>query len=173
MRDNWVLISRIPGLLVLVLRKFSAKVRMYLLLPLFKSYGSNIRFDPDGSYAFRRIYLGSDVSLGRGAVLMAGGSNIRIGSKVMFGPHVTIIAGNHNTVQVGRPMFDVSEKRERDDLDVTIEDDVWIGAGAKILDGVRIGRGAVIAAGAVVNRDVAAYEIHGGVPARRIGSRKP
>jgi acetyltransferase-like isoleucine patch superfamily enzyme len=52
-----------------------------------------------------------------------------------------------------------------------IEDDVWIGARAIILKGTRIGRGSVIAAGAVVVKDVEAYTIVGGVPARVLGQR--
>ena len=54
-----------------------------------------------------------------------------------------------------------------------VEDDCWIGAGAMILDGVRIGRGCVIAAGAVVTRDMPAYSVVAGVPARVIKSRRP
>ena len=53
----------------------------------------------------------------------------------------------------------------------TIGNDVWIGAGALILSGVRIGDGAVIAAGAVVNKDVEPFDIVGGVPARLIRKR--
>ncbi|MGN2247015.1 acyltransferase [Frateuria sp. GZRR35] len=56
---------------------------------------------------------------------------------------------------------------------VTIHDHVWIGARAIILPGVTIGEGAVVAAGAVVNRDVAPYEVVGGVPAKKIGNRNP
>jgi len=51
---------------------------------------------------------------------------------------------------------------------ITIEDDAWIGAGAIILDGVRIGRGAVVGAGAVVTRDVAPHTVVAGVPARLV-----
>lgn len=52
-----------------------------------------------------------------------------------------------------------------------IGNDVWIGADAKILDGVTIGNGAVVAAGSVVNKDVSPYTIVGGVPAKVIGKR--
>jgi acetyltransferase-like isoleucine patch superfamily enzyme len=54
---------------------------------------------------------------------------------------------------------------------VVIEDDVWIGTGARILDGVTIGRGSVIGAGAVVTKGVAPYSVMGGVPAKLIRSR--
>ena len=56
-------------------------------------------------------------------------------------------------------------------LPVVIGNDVWIGVRAVILDGVRIGDGAVIAAGAVVTKDVPAFAIVGGVPARPMGER--
>ena len=70
-------------------------------------------------------------------------------------------------------MFQVTdnEKRPEDDRDVIIEDDVWIGAKTTILKGVTIGRGAVIAAGALVVKNVEPYSIVGGVPARFIKMR--
>ena len=49
--------------------------------------------------------------------------------------------------------------------------DVWIGANCSVLEGVTIGDGAVIGANAVVNRNVAPFDIVGGVPAKKIGSR--
>ena len=52
-----------------------------------------------------------------------------------------------------------------------IEADVWVGHSAIIIAGVHIGRGAIIGAGAVVTKDVPPYEIHAGVPARKIGER--
>ncbi len=55
--------------------------------------------------------------------------------------------------------------------DIHLDDDVWIGYGATILSGVHIGQGAVIAAGAVVTRDVPPYAVAGGVPAKVIEYR--
>ena len=55
---------------------------------------------------------------------------------------------------------------------IIIGDDVWIGIGARILDGVTVGSGCVIGAGAVVIRDIPDYAIAAGVPAKVIGNRK-
>jgi len=111
------------------------------------------------------------VFLGLQPVIMAAKSSINIGSKVMFGPQVMLIGGNHNTSQVGAAMFDVHEKRLCDDLGVTVEDDVWIGSRAIILSGVTVGRGSIVAAGAVVTRSVPPYSVVGGCPARVIRFR--
>ena len=70
-------------------------------------------------------------------------------------------------------MYDITDKEKLpdNDEDVFIEDDVWVGANSTILKGVRIGRGAIIAAGAVVNKDVPPYTIVGGIPAKVISLR--
>ena len=117
------------------------------------------------------MYLGNDVFIADGAVFSASLASITIGNKVMFGPQVMIRTGNHNTREIGRYMFDVKNKREDDDLPVRIEDDVWVGARVIILKGVTIGKGSIIAAGAVVSRDVPPYSIAGGVPAKVIKMR--
>jgi acetyltransferase-like isoleucine patch superfamily enzyme len=144
---------------------------MLLLRPAFQCYGKHFLFDPDGYYTFEHIKVGDDVSLGTGAILLATESRIIIGNKVMFGPNVIVTGGNHNTSLLGRFMYDVQEKRPEDDQDVIIEDDVWVGSSAVILKGVRVGRGSIVAAGAVVNRDVLPYTVVGGVPARSIAVR--
>lgn len=70
-------------------------------------------------------------------------------------------------VQIGQA--DVGEALTKGDI--VVEDDVWIGESALVLSGVRIGQGAVVAAGAVVTKDVPPYAIVGGVPAKVIKYR--
>lgn len=142
------------------------RLRMWLLMPLFAKHGRDFIFDPDGSYSFGHIEVGDDVSLGTRPVLMASLSRIVIGNHVMFGPEVVVIGGGHNATVVGRPMKAVLEKTGNEDLGVVIEDDVWVGARAMILRGVRVGRGAIVGAGAVVTKSVPPYAIVAGSPAR-------
>ncbi len=142
-----------------------------MLRPAFRRYGNHFIFDPDGFYSFSNIEVGDDVSIGDGAIFLSSNSKIIIGNKVMFGPKVTVVGGDHNTTEVGKFMYDVHEKRPEDDQDVCFEDDVWIGSGAIILKGVKVGRGSIIAAGAVVNKEVYPYSIVGGIPARLISKR--
>jgi acetyltransferase-like isoleucine patch superfamily enzyme len=159
------------ALFLLFMRKMTKRIRMHVTKALFKDIGSNVIFDPDGSYTYRTITIGSNVIIGPGACFWASDSFIKIGNKVMFGPNVTIMGGDHNTNVVGEYMFDVHLKEPSDDLPVIIEDDVWIGTGVTLLKGVCIGEGSIIAAGAVVTKDVPPYTIVGGVPARTIKER--
>lgn len=57
-------------------------------------------------------------------------------------------------------------------IGVTIEDDVWMGTGVIVLDGVHVAEGCVIGAGAIVTKDTEPYSIYVGVPARKIGARE-
>ena len=141
---------------------------MAIYRPLFAAHGINFWFDPKGEYSFSNIQVGNDVSLGIRPRLSATRSKIVIGNKVMFGPEVVIIGGNHRTDLAGIFMVEVSDeyKRPEDDRGVVIEDDVWVGTRVVILDGVIIRRGAIIGAGAVVTKSVPPYAIMGGTPAR-------
>ena len=94
-----------------------------------------------------------------GATFVSTDAQIYIGNDVMFGPNVSIVTGNHRTDVIGKHMIDVHEKREKDDEDVVIEDDVWIGMGATILKGVTIGKGSVIGANTLVVNSVPPYSI--------------
>jgi acetyltransferase-like isoleucine patch superfamily enzyme len=149
------------------------RAKMVLLRPAFRRHGTHFIFDPDGVYSYDHVSVGNDVSIGTGAVLMASDSEIKIGNKVLFGPHVTLVAGNHNTGVVGQFLYDVTLKRPGDDQDIVVEDDVWVGSGAILLKGVHVRRGAIVAAGAVVTHDVPPYAVVAGVPAGVIGARFP
>lgn len=147
------------------------RLRMHLVRERFASHGKNVIFDPRDTFSYETIHVGDDVFIGPGALFAASETVIRIGNKVMFGPKVTLLGGNHNTGVVGAYMFDVKEKRPEDDLPIVIEDDVWVGAGAFVLKGVTIGRGAIVGAGAVVTKDVPPYAIVVGNPARVVRMR--
>ncbi len=144
---------------------------MYLYLPLFKKHGKNFIFDPNDHFSYSTMKVGDDVFIGHNAIFSATESGITIGNKVMFGPNVTIMGGDHNTSLLGEYMFDINDKRPHDDLEVTIKDDVWVGTGVIILKGVTIGTGSIIAAGSLVNKDIEDYSIYAGVPARFIKKR--
>lgn len=133
--------------------------------------GKSVIFNPSDTFSYSTISIGSDVFIGSGATFCASKSAIIVGSKVMFGPNVTIMGGDHNTSTIGSYMFDVKEKLKNNDLPVVIEDDVWVGCNVVILKGVTIGRGAVIAAGSVVIKSVKPYSIVGGVPAKEVSQR--
>jgi len=107
------------------------------------------------------IHIGRDCLIGELNVLRGQGG-IAIGNRVYTAPMVQILAVNHVYADPARPIIDQGITAEG----ITVEDDVWIGAGAIITDGVTIGRGAVVAAGAVVTRDVPPHTVVGGVPAR-------
>jgi acetyltransferase-like isoleucine patch superfamily enzyme len=96
------------------------------------------------------------------------GPKVELGKYVMFGPHVAIVGADHCIDKPGTPMI-FSGRPEL--FPTVIEDDVWVGYGTTIMAGVRIGRGSIIAAGAVVTKDIPPYQIYGGIPARKIGER--
>jgi len=143
---------------------------MYLYRPLFKRYGKNFIFDPYSIFSYDTIEVGDDVYIGPRANF-GGIKGIQIGHKVMFGPDVSILGGDHNTTQIGEFMTDVHWKLPKNDQKVTIENDVWVGARVIILKGITIGTGSIVAAGALVSKDVLPYSIVGGVPAKVIKMR--
>jgi len=109
------------------------------------------------------IHIGKQSLIGERNVLRGQGG-IMIGDRVYTAPMVQMLAVNHIYHDPTRPMIEQGITAQG----ITVEDDVWIGAGAIITDGVRIGQGAVIAAGAVVTKDVPAHTVAAGVPARMI-----
>ena len=142
---------------------------MFLARSMFREIGKNVVFHPsNSSFTYSNISLGNDVFIGDNARFWCTLSSITIKDHVVFAPNVSIIAGNHSYHIVGKWITDykTSDKRKEDDLPVVIESDVWVGTNVTILNGVKVGRGAIIAAGAVVVKDVPAYAIVGGMPAK-------
>ena len=107
------------------------------------------------------VRIGESCLLTTPLYLNASGA-IEIGDRVTIGHHVMIITDNH------RMSDPLRRGGERLSAPVKIEDGAWIGARVTILPGVTLGSGCVVAAGAVVARDVPPHTLVGGVPARHI-----
>jgi acetyltransferase-like isoleucine patch superfamily enzyme len=113
------------------------------------------------------LRVGDRSNLGHWAYVGCSGF-ISIGSDVLMGPRVALLAEDHNLGSPDEPIKAQGVTR----LPITIEDDVWLGAGAIVTGGVTVGRGSVVAAGSVVTKDVEPYSVVAGVPAKLVRSRK-
>ncbi len=112
------------------------------------------------------LRIGSNVGMGQGCFIQVRGP-VNIGSNVIFGPGVSIFSENHRSSDLSVFINEQGVTR----TGVTIEDGVWLGSRAMVLDGVSVGRGSIVAAGSVVTRDVEPLAIVGGAPARLIRYR--
>lgn len=113
------------------------------------------------------LTLGENCSIG--AQCFIGSVNgISLGDDVLMGGQCYVGGGRYLTARGGTPM---ARQGMVSKGPIEIGDDVWIGAGAKILDGAVIGRGAIVGAGAVVTGSVRPYAVAAGIPAREIGQR--
>lgn len=147
--------------------KITKPIRAFLAKRILDECGDNVWID-------KGVWFGNggDRRLGNNSGIGANASVARytyIGNDVIMGRDVIFITQLHRFDDVNIPM---NRQGFKPDEPIIIEDDVWIGARAIILPGVRIGKGAIIGAGAVVTEDVKPYSIVGGVPAKFIKSRK-
>jgi galactoside O-acetyltransferase len=99
--------------------------------------------------------------------LVYGNGEVSIGDNVLIAAHTSINTVSHHYERCDIPINDQGIYCDP----VRIEDDAWIGMNAVILQGVTIGKGAIVGAGAVVTRDVPAWSIVMGVPARIVSQR--
>jgi acetyltransferase-like isoleucine patch superfamily enzyme len=112
------------------------------------------------------IHIDEDTFIGPN-VCIEGPGDIKIGKHCMIAAHSGIYANNHNFADSTEPMKYQGVTRKG----IVIEDDCWLGHGVTVLDGVTIGKGSVIGAGAVVNKDIPAFSIAVGIPARVVKNR--
>ena len=117
-----------------------------VFVPFFTNFGKHIK-------------LGKNVFINHACTFLDLGG-ITIEDDVQIGPKVNLITENHPV--------DPSKRTYLDLKSILIKRNAWIGAGATILPGVTIGENSIVAAGALVNKDVPANKIVGGVPAKII-----
>jgi maltose O-acetyltransferase len=149
------------------LSELSRVTRQELCRVFLEECGERVNIGPDvhlgdGS----NIRIGDRSGLGRGSRVYGG---LTVGEEVMVGPEVAFLARNHRFDRLDIP---VGHQGFSDLAPPRIDDGAWIGLRATILAGRVIGRGAVVAAGAVVTKDVAPFTIVGGNPATVIGTRR-
>ena len=94
--------------------------------------------------------------------------NLSIGRDVLIAAHCSFISAQHVFGDLSQP---IRAQGLTTRGDIVIEDDVWLGMGVRVMDGVRIGRGSVVGANSVVTRDVPPYSVAVGAPARVIRKR--
>jgi acetyltransferase-like isoleucine patch superfamily enzyme len=135
----------------------------------------------------RGIEIGDGVFLGRGTILSCkdgdirlgdhsnlgfhceifSGSSVSVGHHALFAAQAYLVGGGHEFEAAGQSVID----QPRTSRGIALGDNVWLGTGAKILDGVRIGNDVVVGANAVVNADLPDGAIAAGVPARVLRHR--
>ncbi len=136
----------------------------------FGYYGSKVILTPPYNFGNKKnIFIYENVGIGPNSFISATNAKFIVKSNCAIAEGFTVHTGNHANI-IGKFVTDINEinKPKGYDKDVVVERDVWIGCNVTLLAGVTVGRGSIIAAGAVVNKDVIPYCICGGVPAKFI-----
>ena len=160
--------SWITSLGYMLLDLFPTIIRRWIFKLILGEWGGGL-IDRQVYFRYsRKIFIGKRCAINRGCKFFGSvhtddKKNIVIGDHVVFGPNVTIFAAGHDPQTI-----ELKDTYGR----VTIENDVWIGGNSTILQGVTIHEGAVIGAGSVVSKDVPAWTISGGVPAKVLKKRQ-
>lgn len=114
------------------------------------------------------LSIGDRVALNVNVLVDASlGGTITIGDDVLIGPNVVLRASDHVFDDAGRPI----RQQGHSGGTIVLEDDVWLAASVVVTTDVVIGRGAVVAAGAVVTKDVDPLTVVAGVPAQAVAVR--
>lgn len=114
----------------------------------------------------RKVTFGTNCAINSG-VLIISRNGITIGSNVILSARCMLIDAGYETKDYFHSAIPIHKYKTKE---IHIDDNVWIGAGAIVLSGVSIGRNSIVAAGAVVTKDVLPFTIVGGNPAKIIKS---
>jgi acetyltransferase-like isoleucine patch superfamily enzyme len=145
--------------------KLGLLFRYILFRNLVKECGVNVSIHPNVYLVdVDKISIGNNVSI-HSMCYIDGVGGLFIGDNVSIAHNTSILTTNHGWSDRSLPI----KYNEQIDLEVIIDHDVWIGCGCRIMPGVTIGTRSIIAAGAVVVKNVDANSIVGGVPAKLIG----
>lgn len=113
------------------------------------------------------IVIGNDCSINPYTIIYGHGKGTKIGNNVLIAGHCMLIPSTHNFSKLNIPINQQGESSSG----IIIEDNVWLGTGCKILNGVTIGAGSIVAAGSVVTKSIEPNCVVGGVPAVLIKRR--
>lgn len=144
--------------------KFAKNLRVFWTRRIATYVGKNVNIEKCASFT-PDLRIGDNSGVG---IKCEMNGPVTIGNDVMMGPEVIVYTTSHKHDRIDITMIEQGMDVQKS---VTIGNDVWIGRRAMILPGVTIGDGCVIAAGAVVVKDIPPYSIAGGVPARVIKRR--
>lgn len=138
-------------------------------VPKLQACGAGTVIEPTACFSNpENISIGERCHVNRFCCLWASpNAKITIGDHGLMGPSVAIFTSNHGHQGEGAMIDQPFEEK-----DVTIGKNVWLGAHVVILPGVTIGESAIIAAGAVVTKDIPSYVVAGGIPAKVIKERQ-
>lgn len=167
------------------LKKSGIKIKNKILL------GRNISFSTTSQFwdtETGEIFLDDNVKISDGVIIHSYGGKVHLGKNVFLGPYVviyghgSIFIGDNCLIAMGVKLISANHTIPSQNMlinsqpdikaSISIGNDVWIGADAKILAGTNIGNGAVIGANSVVNKDIPPFAIAVGTPARIIKYRK-
>lgn len=144
--------------------RISKLVRGWFAKRILESSGDNINIEREATFG-SRTRLGDNSGIGVNCELHG---EVRIGNDVMMAPEVVMYTANHSFEDMDTPMRLQGDDESRP---ITVGNDVWIGRRAMVMPGVSIGNGSIVAAGAVVTRDVPEFSVVAGVPAKVVKMR--
>lgn len=163
---------------MLIIHRILRKLDLYLESKKYHRIAPGVRI-PDNLIVSKpdQLIMAEGSELSRDTFILNINSNVIFGRYSGAGPGLTVIAGNHISM-VGKYLNQVTEEDKKrldpegkQDRDVIIEEDVWLGSNVTLLTGVHIGRGAIVAAGTVVRVKIPPYAIVAGNPAKVVGFR--